>query len=254
MFSIDDGQPIAIVEGGKSNGEIIFVNLEDKKANSVIKRDPVTLIEVFDGKFQQLPSEEVRILYIAGPSGSGKSTYAANYIEKYRKLHPKSKFFIFSKLREDDVLDRLKPHRITITEELIENPIELEEVEVNSILLFDDVDTISNKKLMDTINKFKSQVLEMGRHTNIKCIITSHLINGNNRGDTRTVLNEMQALTIFPKSGSAYQIKYVLKQYFGFSNVQMKAILNTDSRWITIFKNYPQIILSENKAVFAQKL
>lgn len=253
MFSTHSGQPIAIVNKGLSDDEIIFIK-KDTDEKSVLKAKPIRNIEVHDGKFQHLPSEEIRVSYIAGPSGSGKSTYAADYIHKYRLLHPKSKFFLFSKVKKDDVLDKLKPHRITISEDLIEDPIELDDITPNSIILFDDIDTISNKKIQTSINNIKEQILEMGRHLNIQCITTSHLINGNDRKASRTILNELQSLTFFPQSGSSYQIKYILKQYFGFSNVQINKILSLESRWVTIIKSYPQVILSEHNLIFATAL
>ncbi len=252
MFSTDDKKgsiPLAIVVGGKSDGEIVFVQTEDK-SHSVVKKSPVKQITVFDGEFEQLPSEEIRVLYIAGSSGSGKSYYAAKYIQKYRKLYPKSKFFLFSCLKEDPVLDKLKPHRITISEELVENPIELDEVIEGSIVLFDDIDVVSNKEIQKSVNKIKDQILQLGRHKNIKIIITSHLVNGNDRNTTRVIMSEMQSFTFFPKSGSIFQIKYCLKQYFGMSATQITKVLKLDSRWVTITKVYPQVIISEHECIF----
>ena len=62
------------------------------------------------------------------------------------------------------------------------------------------------------------------------------------------VLNEMENLIIFPKSGSSYQIKYVLRQYYGLNNTQINKILNLDSRYVLVKKNYPLTVVSEHRA------
>ena len=78
--------------------------------------------------------------------------------------------------------------------------------------------------------------------------ITNHLIIPNEKKFARTVLNEIQYLTIFPKSGSSQQIRYVLKTYFGFKDKQITKILNLDSRWVRISKSYPMYILYDKGA------
>lgn len=277
MFSFDAGKTIAVIKGGKLNGEILFVNNNEgqccggcshkcskkpccggcnmcykkQKVNRYIPRD-----FRIDGKFQQLPSEEDRIIYIAGPAGSGKSTYAGKYIELYLKLFPDAQFFVFSRLNEDPAFDHLNPHRVTIDESLITEPIDItEDVTPDSIILFDDIDTIQDKKLQLAVNKLKADILEIGRHQNIRCVITCHLINPNERAAARTLLNEMQTMTVFPNAGSTYQIEYALRKYFGFSVKQIRTLLDIkDSRWLTIFKNYPQVILTENRAMFVTEL
>lgn len=258
MFTINAGKdniPFALVKSDSknTNGEIIYINTDTKK-KSTLKEKPITNASIDDGEFELLPSDDVRVIFIAGPSGSGKSHFAAQYIRKYKKLYKKAEFHLFSKLDEDKVLDKLEPHRITIDQSLVDDPIDLSEVPDHSIILFDDIDTISDKKLQDAINNIKAQILEMGRHRDIKCLITSHLISGNAKKDARIILNEMQMLVIFPQSGSAYQINYTLKTYFGLSSTQIKHIMNIESRWIAIRKIFPQALLSEHEAVFLNML
>lgn len=270
-FSVKDGNPICIVRGGKSDGEIIFVT-DKEDSGTVIQTLPTRMITIPDGKFEQVPSLSTRVLYIAGPSGSGKSTYASYYIKKYIKVyiepvlkaHKKKckeecscrvpRFYLFSKIDQDKVLDELDPIRVRCDESVISNPFNIKEIEEGSICLFDDIDCIENTKIQKVVNNLKAQILDLGRHSNVHCVITSHLINGNDRNATRTTLNEMASLTIFPQAGSAYQIKYCLKNYFGLSSKQIARILNIESRWVTIFKSYPQICLSEKEVMFVSEL
>ena len=267
-FSTKKGIPIAIVRGGVSDKEIIYIN-PDQRSDTVIKTIPTRTVEVRDGKFEQLPNETVRILYIAGPSGSGKSTYSSVYISKYinlyikprvnafKKLHGEDaelegvpRFYLFSRIDSDKVLDELDPVRVKCDESIIKNPFDIKEIEPYSICLFDDIDCITNKQVQGVVNLLKEQIMDLGRHSNIACVITSHLINGKDRNASRTTLNEMNSLTIFPSSGSSYQINYALKMYFGMSPTQIKKIMAINSRWVTLIKNAPQVVMSEHGLSF----
>ena len=179
----------------------------------------------------------------------------ANDIAIYKKIYPKAHFYVFSRLDKDPAIDHLKPHRVKIDQSLIDDPIEIKkEIKKNSIILFDDIDTIQDKKLQMQVNRLKGDLLEIGRHMNIRVVVTSHLINPNERSAARTLLNEMNTLTIFPQAGSNYQSEYALKRYFGLSTRQIKTILNIDSRFVTLFKGYPQLVLSEHRAVLLSEL
>jgi hypothetical protein len=256
MFSTKgekDEIPFAIVNGGKSNGEIIYIKDEENN-KTVVKSKPICDISVNDGKFELLPSEKIRVLYVSGPAGSGKSHFCGEYIHKYRTYYPNSPFYLFTQLTEDPALDDLDPHRITIDESLISNPIDLSEIPEHSIVLFDDVDSLQDKKLQQSINNTKKIILELGRKRDIKCLITAHLANGNDRANCRVILNETQVLVIFPKAGSSYQCKFILKKEFGMSNTQITKVLNLETRWVAIQKVYPQVVLSQHKAIFVNCL
>ena len=254
-FSTDKGIPICEVVGGKADGEIIFVAEEDNNPKkTVIKRDPIRIIDCDDGKFSQLPNDKIRCVYIAGPSGSGKSTYVREYAKRYKKLFPKSKCFLLSRVDDDPSLDGFDYKGVVLGADLKENPLQIEEVTPDSMVIFDDIDAISNKKLLDSLIKFQSQILEMGRHMNIQCVITSHLIIGNARAQARTILNELHSLTVFPGSGSAAQISYALTKYFGLTKKQINKILAMNSRWVTLVKIYPQFVISEHQCIFVSNL
>src|SRR5208337_3313732 len=104
---------------------------------------------------------------------------------------------------------------VLLSETLIKNPLQIEEVQDNSLIVFDDIDTISNPELLDSLINFQAQLMEIGRHKNIKVFITSHLANGIKMKQGRIIMNEMQSFTFFPGSGSFHQIKHCLTKYFG---------------------------------------
>lgn len=190
-----------------------------------------------------IPNIDTReVCYVAGASGSGKSTWISNYAKEYIKLFPDNKIFLFSRVDDDKCLDELNPNRILMDESLIKDPIHPSELS-NSLVVFDDTDTIPDKKLKDALNNLKRDVLEIGRHENIYVCITSHMIA--NYKETRTVLNEAHLIVFFPSSGSTYQITYMLKQYFGLNKNQIDKILHLPSRWVCAKRTFPQCVLYE---------
>lgn len=249
MLSLDgrkNARPIAIVKGGKYNGEIVYI-VPEKQTNEVFKsktKKGEGLI-LKDGTFEVLPSEKTRVGFIAGPSGSGKSTKCAEYIKYYKQMFPKAMFILFSQKSHDAVLDKLRPHRVLVDESLIEQPIEIDEFPKNSIVVFDDIDNLSNKVLQKIINNLKSKLMEIGRAQNINVYVIQHLVNGLDRNLTRTTMNEMQSFTFFGSSGSIKPIKYNLSNYFGLSDKDIDKILDINSRSVTILKEAPQVLISE---------
>ena len=197
-----------------------------------------------DGCLRPLPDSVRReCIYITGPSGSGKSTWAAQYCAMFRKMVPDIRIYVFSRLKEDGVLDVLKPVRVVLDDEFLQSdpyePVHFE----NSIVLFDDIDTLTDERVCKKVSKLRSDILETGRHQNVWCLTTGHMIS--NRERTRVVLNECTKVTVFPKSGSTYHIRRLLKEYFGFDKKQIDKTLGLPSRWVTITRTAPQLVIHE---------
>jgi len=238
------GRPIAKIEGSKHNNKLLSIYTEFDEDDELKKRFNSLKI---DGKFQQIPDPEKQreILYITGPSGSGKSTYSCNYIAQYRKLHKGNPVYLFSALNDDESLEPINPKRIIIDERLITEPLKCEDFK-NSLVIFDDIDVISDKKQREEVYKILNQILETGRHFNVSCIITNHLPTAGK--DTKRVLNECHSITYFPHSGSGRGLKYLLTEYLGLDKKTIKKIRSCKSRWATIFKNYPNVAMTEKEA------
>lgn len=198
---------------------------------------------IHDGVVIPLPNTKLdrEVCYIAGPSGSGKSTYVANFAKQCKKINPDDELIIFSRLTKDKVLDKLNPSRIKIDDNLIEDPIDIQEELANSVTIFDDIDTIRDKQLRESVQDIRDDILETGRHAKITCLCTSHQLM--NYSKTRVLLNEATSCTFFPGSGSSYHIKRFLKEYAGLDKKQIQRILNLPSRWVTLHKSYPQYII-----------
>jgi hypothetical protein len=246
MLNLNFGNTLGKIEGGKFDKRIIYVDPNSTESNEIDKSfDHLILVD--GGKFQQTPDPKTErsVLYITGPSGSGKSTYTSLYIKQYQKLHKKKNpIYIFSAIGSDAVLDLLKPKRIKIDDDLVYDPLDIEELS-DSLVVFDDIDVISNKKQREAVYSILNSILETGRHFKISVIVTNHLsTNGN---DTRRILNEAHSVTIFPQSGSKRGTIYLLKNYLGLDNEDIKKIKKVKSRWVTIFTKFPQCVMSEKQ-------
>ena len=180
-------------------------------------------------------------LYVSGASGSGKSTYSSKWIQEYHRIFPSDKVYLISTVEEDEVLDKLDYiERVEIDEDLATIP--LDEFQ-DSLVVFDDTNTISDKATRKAVSRLRDQLLERGRHHNASCLITSHLFS--NFSDTRLTLLESRDITLFPRMGGMTQARRGLKTYVGMSDKQIDKAFKLKSRWITIRKTAPNFVLSE---------
>ena len=237
------GRFLCKIDGGKYNNKIVSVTATLDEKDDLIK--PFNCLKLTDGgKFQQVPDPETerQILYITGASGSGKSTYTANYIKSYKKMFPTNPIYCFSALKDDESLDVVKPERIMIDDTLWKDPIDVSEFK-DSLVVLDDIDVISDKKQREAVYNVMNQILEVGRHFRITCVITNHL--STNGKDTRRVLNEAHTITWFPFSGSNVGLKRLLEDYCGLDKKTIKYIKSLKSRWATLCKHYPNVVFTE---------
>ena len=193
------GSSFAIIKSSDSKKNKIVSIADDNEADEVKKG--FDKIELKDGqKFSPYPNTSIEreICYITGPSGSGKSTWCKNYLKEWVKVNKKP-IYLFSSLSEDSSLDDLKPQRIKL-DTLVEDPLDIKEFEEGCITVFDDIDNLSNKKIRDSVYGVLNNILEIGRHFKISCLVTNHLPCMGKDG--RRIINECSRVVYFPKSGS----------------------------------------------------
>ena len=235
-----NAQWLCQIQGAKSKNDEKIVCVSDQES----KQGKTEIIDKY-AKFTPVVDPVARqVFYIAGPSGSGKSHYSAMIISVYKKLFPNNAVYVFCRHTQDPVIDKLGVTRVVINEELDQDPIDITQGMDDCLVLFDDCDTINDKKIKAAVDHLKNDIMEVGRKRNIYIIITSHLISKGH--ETETVLNECHQLTLFPKTGSAYQSRYVLEKYVGLNKKQIDFLLKLPSRWITIKRTYPQVCFYEH--------
>jgi len=240
-LSLTDGTPIARIISGKYKDKLIFIDGDESADGPHYAK-----IDLKKSKLEPIINPDQRGVYVVGgPSGSGKSTYAAVLAKSFKKIHPKKDIYFFSRtdVKDDPAYKKIKPIQVKIDETILNDPILIEDIDKGSLLIFDDVNTIHDKKIKGEVLHLIQDVLEVGRKMNLSIIITTHLINPVEKAFARTMLNEVQYLTFFPRGSSAFQIRYVLTSYFGADKKQIDEILKLPSRWVTISKLYPPVIM-----------
>lgn len=206
-------------------------------------------------EYKPTGDEMIEIDYIYGPNRSGKSFYAARYAQVWSNKFKDWPIYLFSRRETDKVLDDLKNlKRVKIDETLCTEPLTMDDFE-KSLVIFDDTDSIVDDKIKKTIQKLKDDIMETGRQKMIYVINTSHL--GMNWKPTRTVLNEANSYTLFPRRGN-YEANFkILKDKIGIKPDIIRNIFSKNGishmgkwGWITIYKDCPQYIIYENGVIF----
>ena len=248
-MNFEKGKLIAIVkdaenEKKRSKKTNKFLYVDDKYNKSFNKYECD-----YNETIQQLPDKETErsILYITGPSGSGKSYYTRNYILEYKKMFPKNNIYIFSSLSNDETLDKIpKIKRIKFTDKFLSNDFNIEQFK-NTLVIFDDVDAETNKLKKAKIYGILNIILNTGRHEKVSAIFTSHLSCAGN--ETKLILSEAHSITIFPKNMGNRSLNYLMDSYFGLDKHQINYIKKINSRWVTLIKTYPSVLISEKECI-----
>lgn len=219
-------------------------NISKTKYDDVKKSE----FKIKDGKMRILPSFDAdhrNTLYIAGPSDSGKSTQVKAYADGYNRVYPNNTVWLFSKVVGDKSLEGIKNlKQIELNEELSQDPININELK-NSLVIFDDIGKIRDKDVKKEIDFLLGEILQEGRHPNIECIATNHIIADHK--NTKDLLNESSFITVFPHTNKM-QIKYILKTYIGLEPKQIKEVLEKvkGSRWMSIYTRAPNYVVYEH--------
>ena len=195
-----------------------------------------------DGEFVPIfdTTQERSVFMVCGMSGSGKSTYTAQLCKTYHQQYPKNKIILFSNKPSDPVFDILSyVDRITISDDLIKDPITLTELE-NSLVVFDNVECQTSKEIDKELIRISDLILQQGRSYKCSFIYISH--QANNYKATRNILNECHHVVIFPAMQTRYSLNYLFGKYFGFDKDTINKICKLPSRWVQISKA-PAVIL-----------
>ena len=210
------------------------------------------------GMLIPVPKKEAtqrNIYYLAGPSGSGKSYTTGLILHQWKKLYPAGKVYLFSEVKEDKALDPQINYRVMIDQKMVQKPIEPDEfqnkdkrtgVNLGSMVIFDDIDTITDTSLQEAVHKLINKLLQTGRHQNLDIIVTSHQLMDYKK--TRTILNEAQNVIVFPESGSSYHIKRFLTLYGGMDKHQINRFMKLPSQWVLLHKSSPQYVMYQHGA------
>lgn len=234
------GKIIGRIEKGKLDGKEIYIDGNSDNGYEELELKKSKILPCLDNKSN-------RVSYICGPSGSGKSTYVCECLKDYLEKYPDNIIFLFSRKTSDESYDKLGED---ITWVKLDDPSVIENLDVrrdfpNSMLVFDDIDTIQNNGTRKNVYSVLNDALETGRDIDTCVISTCHLINGNDKKNMRTILNEAHTITVFPKFTLPRNVTYLLKEYLGYGKPEIDYVLKNPSRWVTLGKNAPQYIMDQ---------
>jgi hypothetical protein len=124
----------------------------------------------------------------------------------------------------------------------------------DSLVIFDDVDCIREKKLKNKIKEILDKLLQTGRHYNSSVIYLSHLTC--NGGDTKLILAECHSITVFPNTLNGRTRDYLYKSYIGLNKKQIENLkkLEDDTRSLTFVKSYPSCFISDHQIILTKNL
>ena len=263
---VDKNEIIILIENlyRSMNGNISFTTLEQLKNAIVDKRRPANrelaihydhAMNILDGnKSKEIiledgilvpmfdSSMERQVMMIGGMSGSGKSYYTANLCRTYKKQFPNHKLILFSNKSSDPAFDSLGyVERVVIDEELIVEPITLDELR-NTLVIFDDVEHCHIKDVDKELDRIRDLILVQGRSYKTSFVYVSHQFS--NYRQTRGILNECHSLTFFPATATKHSMKYLFDKYLGFDRKTIEKLMRLPSRWVTVQKSPPSAMYS----------
>ena len=249
------GIPIAVIkrEGEKGKGKKRKDTEVFLDENSEARNNYPELYLKAGEKFMYIPDEtrERQILYCVGASGSGKSYFASDFANAYKKQHPENPIYLMSYVDSDSSIERVKGiERIKLDEEFLSADLTSKDFE-NSLLIMDDCDCITEKKMKAKLRDLLGKILNTGRHDNVSLIYLSHIACGGL--ETKPILNEAHAITFFPQTLSGRARNYLLGQYLNFTKKAIEAIDDIQGRAITVVKSYPMVMVTEKMIIPVKK-
>lgn len=195
----------------------------------------------------------VDTIFITGGAGSGKSTWCGAYCRVFIDMfRPEPQYITI--ISADDVEDPAYnfPHRlIKVDDEFALDPPSLDELtnpNGRSVVIFDDIEGITEKKKEKAIQSVVESCLTMGRKRGINTLFISH--RSANGKQTKMILTELNSVVWFPKISSSRNLTYMLHHHLGVPE-GMRNALKADGwgRWVCLkISNSPQILISEKRA------
>lgn len=253
----NDGIPIAKIKSKEKhrNNKIIYFDENQKPTKDDVLNQSVDELKLKNenDKFQLVPSDKVRSIYVSGQQGIGKSFWISRYLKEYQLKHPDAKIIIFSEKDHDENLDdKLKNiTRVPCDETLLKNPIAKEELNSQdpyTMFVFDDVDALETR-IRKEVYRVLNALINVYRSKKLNIIFSSH--ESCDSKWTKTALQGADCFVFFHRHYNR-SVEYFIKEY-----VKKKEAKNfeegkyNNSRWCVFIKTYPSILLFENEIKIA---
>lgn len=248
-LNYSSGIEVANIYDGRNN-KIQDIFYEDIDENN---HRPITSLKITNGNHYYFPAltnfedEEQRMaLLVGGKSGCGKTTFISIFVKKWMQKNKGKPVFLFSSKTEDAKLDSIKGiNRVEITEDLIINPITLDEIAIKgkSLCLFDDISDFSNSKITKEIKRLLLEILRNGRSRNIDIIYVNHDLTSGY--ETKLLILEATGIVLFPKRSASGTYQYLLEKKLRINKENINLITKLNSSYVYIHTNHPNVIISD---------
>lgn len=185
-------------------------------------------------------------IYVCGPSGVGKSTFIRNYVIAFRYVYPKAKVLLFSSKKEDPALDDLKIERVRIDDDILVNPLTLQEIAAKSkpaLCIFDDIQDFPNSKINKEIARLRDECMRNGRSHGIFTVYVWH--DPADYKATKAQILEANKTVIFPRKAGEGVYKYIMDKYMYIPKKIQKIITKLKSKFTVVNKEIPRYVLTD---------
>ena len=244
-WDIDSVNSIAdALMNGMSFDDIIdlFSGESDEKEN------PSSMNEIKlqqDDKIEVVPTPTNERIIIGGPAGSGKSYWAAMYARLWQKLHPEGIIHIFVRQADDPAYEGIDFEEIVVNSDILGQDLGIFDF-VDTLVIFDDMDNLQDKDVIDYIHKLLNDLMACGRKQNIYVMYVTHIFK--NRFKTQVALNESNKIVFFNGMGDRGNVG-VLKDYAQMSKEEVNRLIAIKSRWCCLERKRPRYVVHE-KGIF----
>jgi GTPase SAR1 family protein len=173
-----------------------------------------------------------------------KTNYSIKcYIQECRKENPKNPVFLISPKYDDPTLKEVKKYikQFELGDEFLNTEIGLEDLR-NSLIVFDDAESLMDKRLKDKVFRLLNLVMTAGRSYGISVCVVSHAPT--NGKETRLMLLENSHCQFFPNYLSDHNLNYLCKNYLGLGKGHIEKILKTNDRSCCVLNN-PRVVVGD---------
>ena len=175
------------------------------------------------------------IVTLFASSGAGKSWMVNDLLMRNPCVqhHKCPGIFLFSSVGEDD--PSYKPIRkfyqfqffVKDPKDLDPEDTLIKSYEDRSILIFDDINSIADRKIRNRVIHFRETCLEIARHRSLGIISTEHLFHA--RAKTQKLRNSSAYLCLYPRN-SPKPIDHVLEHNFNLNRFERHALITKCKR------------------------
>ena len=197
------------------------------------------------------------ICTLFGSSGAGKSWKVNDMLMRNPCIqsHQCPSIFLFSSVGGDD--PSYAPIRKFYDMKFFwKDPRDLDPEDLNiknyedrTILVFDDINSLSDIRIRKQVIKFRETCLEIARHSSLGIVSTEHLMH--NRAATQRLRNSSAYLVLYPRNGSK-AIDDVFENHFNLNRHERHSLITKckrEGRAQFLHTDYPQYLVNTKRVI-----